>query len=104
MLMLIEQHQLVKKDRTECQQLAAIQAFDWHLPVPLKDPFEQAIERFDRLGTQLVKEPPYLHCAIGMRIGPPAGRYQLAVMQSAFGAQHWGIVILVAQDRAYRQR
>ncbi len=39
MLMLIEQHQLVKKDRTECQQLAAVQAFDWHLAVPLKDPW-----------------------------------------------------------------
>src|SRR5512138_3507281 len=104
MLMLIEQHQLVKKDRTERQQLAAVQACDWHWTVPLKNPFEQAIERFDRLGTQLVKEPPYLHPAIGMRICPPAGRYQLAVMQSAFGAQRRGIVMLVTQDIAYRQR
>src|SRR5512143_867801 len=103
MLMLIEQHQLIEKDRTERQPLAAIQAFDWHLAVPLKDPFEPLIKRFDRLGTPLVKKPPHLYPAIGMRIRLPAGRHPLAVMQSTLGAQFRGVVVLVAQDIADRQ-
>jgi len=38
---------LIQKNRTQCEQLASLQAFDWHLSTPLKDVFEQAVERLD---------------------------------------------------------
>jgi hypothetical protein len=71
MFILIEQHELIKKDGSQShKQLAAAQALDRHLFAPFEDGFEQPIERFDGLGPPRMKDPPDCGAAIGMRIGP----------------------------------
>src|SRR5258708_20487747 len=97
-VMLIEQHQLIEQHGPQRQELAAAQALDRHLAAPLKDVLEQAIERFDRLGAQLMKYPSDFDSAIGMGIGSPAGRYQFAVVLGTLKAEVRSIVMLVAQD------
>jgi hypothetical protein len=49
--MLIEQGKLIKEDRTQGEQLTAVQAFDGHLAIPFEDIVKQAIEGFDGLGS-----------------------------------------------------
>ena len=83
---LIEQDELIKHHGAESQELAAVQAFDWHLPAPFKEVFEQAVERFDRLGAQFVKDPPDFNSAIGVRIGATARGDQFAVVTATLGA------------------
>jgi hypothetical protein len=38
---------LTQQNRTQCEQRALLQTFDWHLPTPFKDVFEQAVERLN---------------------------------------------------------
>ena len=73
-MMLIEQDKLIKQHGAERQELAAAQAFDGHLSAPFKEILEQAVERFDRLGAQFVKDAADFYAAIGVRIGPGAWR------------------------------
>jgi len=47
-LVLIQQDDLIQQNRTQCEQLASLQAFDWHLPTPFKDVFAHAVERLNR--------------------------------------------------------
>jgi hypothetical protein len=75
-MMLIEQDQLIEQHGPEGQELAATQALDGHLPTPRKEVLEQAIEGFDRLGAQLVKDAADFNPTIGMGIRPPAGGHQ----------------------------
>src|SRR5215207_6489699 len=100
MLMLIEQDQLIEQHGSERQELAAAQALDGHLAAPLKEVLEEAIEGFDRLGAQLMKDPPDFDPAIGMGIGPPARGHQFPVVAATLRPQLWGIVMLIAQDIA----
>jgi len=46
-LVLIQQDDLIQQNRTQCQQLAPLQAFDRHLTAPFKDVFEQAVVRLN---------------------------------------------------------
>ncbi|MFZ0256521.1 MAG: hypothetical protein WAN46_12970 [Gammaproteobacteria bacterium] len=84
--MLIVQHKLVQEDSTQGEPLAALQTLHWHLPAPLKDVLEQAIERFDDLRAPLVEEASNLHGAIAMRIRSPSGGHPLPIVPGAFGA------------------
>jgi hypothetical protein len=45
-LVLIQQDDWIQQNRTQCQQLAPLQALDRHLTTPFKVVFEQAVERF----------------------------------------------------------
>ena len=49
--MLIEQGKLIEEDRTQGEQLTAVQAFDGYLATPFEDIVEQAIEGFNGLGS-----------------------------------------------------
>lgn len=84
--MLIEQGKLIKEDRTQGEQLTAVQALDGHVATPFEAIFEQAIEGFDGLGAQLVEDAPHFHPAVGMWIGPAAGCDQFPVLQGALGS------------------
>src|SRR5262245_45072761 len=99
-MMLIEQDKLIQQHGAERQELAAAQAFDGHLSAPFKEVLEQAVEWFDRVGAQLVKDTPDFNAAIGVRISPPVRGDQFAVMAATLGVQLWGIVMLIAQDIA----
>ena len=58
MLVLIEQHELINDNGAQRQQLRAPQALHRHLGTPLKHIFEQTIERFNRLRSQLMEDAP----------------------------------------------
>jgi hypothetical protein len=44
---LIQQDDLIQQNCAQCEQLASLEPFDWHLPTPVKDVFEQAVERLN---------------------------------------------------------
>jgi hypothetical protein len=74
-MVLIEQDQLIEEHGPEGQQLAAAQALNQHLPVPLKEVFEQAVERFNGLGAQIVKYASDFNATISMGICAPTRGY-----------------------------
>jgi hypothetical protein len=63
MFELIKQDQLIKQHSAQNNQLGALQAFDWHLTTPFKHIFEQAVERFNGLVAQEMKNTPNLNTA-----------------------------------------
>ena len=98
--MLIEQDELIEQHGAERQELAAAQALDGHLPAPFKEVLEQAVERFDGLRAQFVKDASDFNSAIGVRRGAAARGDQFPVVAATLGAQLRGIVMLIAQDLA----
>src|SRR2546430_17017674 len=99
--MLIEQCQLVNDNRTQRQQLRAPQAFHWHLGAPLKDVLEQALERFNGLGAQLMEDASHLYPVIVVGIRPAPGRHQHPIGLLASVAHLRGIVCGIPQDVAH---
>jgi hypothetical protein len=72
-LKLIQQQELVDKDRTEYDQLSTAQAFDRNLAAPRKEILEQIIEGFNGRGTQTMKELADGSACIGVRVSAALG-------------------------------
>ena len=85
--MLIEQDELIQQYGSERQELTASQAFDGHLAAPFKEILEQAVERFDRLRAQFVKDAPDFNSPIDVWIGSPARGDQFAVVTTTLDVQ-----------------
>jgi hypothetical protein len=69
MFELVKQDNLIEQNSTENNQLGTFQAFDRDLTAPFEHVFEQAIERFDRLMAQEMKNATDIDARIVMRIG-----------------------------------
>src|SRR5919202_3927276 len=104
MFMPIPQGQLVDEDRAQGEPTGVRQPFRRHLSVTIEDPFELLIEVLDRRRAQLVEEAAYLHPVVRVRIPPRLRGHQAALVLLTQLAQLHGVVMLVAQDKAYLRR
>lgn len=100
--MLIPQDNLIQQNRAQGEQLAALQAFDRPLTTPLKDVFEDAVERLDGQRPQLMKHASDFDPAIPVRIRATTRGDQCAVGSSPFLAQRGGVVMRVTQHVPHR--
>src|SRR5882762_5850154 len=96
----IEQDDVIEQHGTKSQELAAAETLDGHLAALCKEVFEQTIERFDRLGAQWVKHTADCGPTLGGRVRAPARGHQCPVVAFTLRPQVWGVVLLIAQDRA----
>src|SRR5262245_36428660 len=102
--MLIEQDQLIQDYGSQGQQLRPLQALDRHLDAPLKDILEQAIEGFNGLRPQLMKDLAHFYPAIAMRMGPASSRHQFPTSSLALVPQLGIVVMGVTQHVAHLPR
>lgn len=104
MLELIQQNQLIQQDRAQYKQLGAAQAFDGYLTTPFEHILEQAVERLNRLRTQLVKDAAHLNPTIAVRmLATPRGD-QPATSGFTSLSQIRRVVVSITQNVAHFSR
>jgi hypothetical protein len=102
--MLIQQHQLIDDHPFQGEQLRALQAPHGHPNTPLKDVFEQAVERYSDLRPECREDSPHLYTAIAMRISPTLRDLQFTRTPLTVAPELWVVIGCVAQHVAHFSR
>src|SRR5919202_4517295 len=103
-LIAIPQRQLIDEDGAEGEAPGVGQAFGWHLPVAIEDPFELLVEGLTRDRAQLVEEAADFYPVIPVRVAPILRRHQAALVRFTLLPQLRRVVVLIAQDKAHLGR
>lgn len=95
LLELIEEHQLIQQNSTQHDQLSPLQTADGNLTTPLEYVLEQAIERFNRLVPQHMKDATHVNTGIGVRVGAATGCDQPMAATFTVPIQIWNFVVVI---------
>ncbi len=99
MLELVQEDKLVEQDLAQDDQLSAAQPLNGDLPAPLKDPFEQTVERPNGLAAELVKDAAHLDTGVVIGITTRVRGDEDAVARFAGSLQSRITVVTVAQQK-----
>jgi hypothetical protein len=101
---LIQQDDWIQQNRTQCQQLAPLQAFGQPLTTPGTDVFEHAVERLNRQRTSRRKNPADFDAPISMGIRATPRGDQCTGVQRPVRTPLGGVVMGVPEDIPPLQR
>jgi len=97
MLKLKEQNQLINQNSTQNNQLGAFQTLHRNLATPFRYILEQAIEGFNRLVMQDMKDATNIDTSVGMRVWITSRTYQQSIIKSRLIAKLRYLVMILQQ-------